>query len=250
MANQTQGKKKRSAGQIIIDIVIILVVIALLAVAGAIAYHELFPNNEPLLRITSGGGTNWEELKKTNPQTVGWLKIDGTNIDTPVVQTTDNDYYLNYNFYNQVDERGTVVLDADFKWEPRSRNAVLYGHSVFNQNSGIHVMFDDLHNYADDPNFYAGHKIIHYNLTPERGGDADYEIFSILRVESWMDYRRPDFANEAEFMAYYDNIRSHSVIDTGVQVQPGDQIVTLSTCTEEVEFEDGRLAIVARRLTN
>ena len=88
-------KKKRSAVRVVGDIVIILSILALLGAAGWMLYKEFFPNNTPILKMQvinrEDNSIDWAALREGNPETVGWLSIEGTNIDTPVVQTTDND---------------------------------------------------------------------------------------------------------------------------------------------------------------
>lgn len=242
-------KKKKKVT--IVDVLVILLVIALLATAGYLLYKEFFPNNVPVLKmqVQTSDGIDWDKLRAINPDTVGWLKIDGTSVDTPVVQTSDNSRYLNESFDGGTDQRGTPFLDKDYVWSPRSRNSVVYGHSIFNVGGHIHVMFDDLHNYVEDSTFYAGHSIIEYDRPAELGGNGKWQIVAVFRVEADVDYRRPDFTSEAEFMAYYQNLIAKSEVNTGQTVSPGDEMLTLSTCTEEGIFADGRLAVIAKRIS-
>lgn len=245
----TQEKKQSKKKRIIIDVLIILVIIALLGTAGYLLYKEFFPNNELILKmqVTNGDDSiNWEALLAKNPDTVGWIKIDGTAIDMPVVQTNNNDTYLYKSFDGNSDGKGTPFLDKDFKWDPRGRNSVIYGHSMFN--SDISIMFDDLHKYVEDSEFIQKHGAIIYNRPPDKGGDGVFAIFSVLIVEADADYRRLTFESEAEFLNYYAVWKAASVVETNVDVATGDEILTLSTCINGSTLEDGRLAVLAKRV--
>lgn len=249
---KAKKKQKRSGKRIVMDLIVTLIVLALLGTAAYLLYQEFFPNNVPVLKLQTqtDDSFSWDKLRAINSDTIGWLRIDDTTIDTPVVQTTDNDKYLKTAFDGSSDERGTPFLDKDYHWtEPKSQNSVIYGHSVFNASSGIKVMFDDLHNYVTDPNYYSSHATIEYDRPPELGGNGKWQIFAVIEVEATVDYRQPDFADEESFVAYYQKLQEASLIKTDVQVNPGDEILTLSTCTEESIFQDGRLAVIAKRVS-
>ncbi|MEG0376967.1 MAG: class B sortase, partial [Eubacterium sp.] len=230
----------------------ILFVIAMvfLLIAGVLLYQMFFPNNTPVLKMQAvnkeDNSIKWDVLREINPDIVGWLSIEGTNIDTPVVQTTDNDKYLYTAFDGSSDERGTPFLDKDYTFDGQSRNSVIYGHSTMR--SRVHVMFDDLLVYVDDPSFINEHKIIKYNRPPELGGDSRWEIFSILVQESDFDYRQMIFENDEQFINYYASIKENSRVQTNVDIQPGDEILTLSTCIFNVGLNDGRLAVIAKKI--
>lgn len=246
-------KKKRTAIQRLGDVVILLIIIALLGTAAYLLYQEFFPNNTPVLKMqvmeNKEDGTvaiDWNALKAMNSDTVGWLSIEGTNIDTPIVQTTDNDRYLYTAFDGSSDERGVPFLDKDYQWGV-SKNAVIYGHSTMR--SGVHVMFDDLMSYADDPSYADTYGKIVLKRPPELGGDATYQIFAILIQEADYDYRQMNFADDQSFTDYYTRIQNDSIYhNPGITVAPGDEILTLSTCIFNVGLNDGRLAVIGKRI--
>jgi sortase B len=243
-------KKPRTVGRVVGDIVVTIIVIALLGTAAYLLYKEFFPNNTPILKMqvtnTADKSIDWAALRAKNPETVGWLTIDGTNIDTPVVQTTDNNKYLHTDFSGNYDERGVPFLDMDYKWNPRSRNSVIYGHSTMR--SGVKVLFDDLLNYVKDPSFIQKHGAITYDRPPEMGGNGTWAIFGVLLVEANVDYRSPDFASEDAFVAYYQQLKAASQVQTDVTVNAGDEVLTLSTCIFNTGLNDGRLVILAKRV--
>ena len=115
--------------------------------------------------------------------------------------------------------------------------------------SGVHVMFDDLLYYYKDPNFMTEHNKIVYRRPPELGGDGVWEIFAVLVVEQDYDYRQLEFADDESFLSYYQNIKNQSIVASNVSVRPGDEILTLSTCIFNVGLNDGRLAVIARRVS-
>lgn len=243
-------QKKRTKKDILIDVILIIIIVALLAAAGVLLYRTLYPNNTPMIKkevVQKDQSINWNALKAKNPDTVGWLTIEGTNIDTPIVQTTDNDYYLNIGFDGEYDECGVPFLDCDYQWDQQCRNSVIYGHST--QSTYIDYMFDALLNYHDDPEFLYKNTKIEYKRPEEQGGDGVFEIFAVLTVEADYDYRKMSFADDDEFVEYYRRIKEDSwVCRDDIAVSPGDEILTLSTCNRHAGLEDGRTAVIAKRV--
>jgi len=179
---------------------------------------------------------DFEGLKALNPETVGWVSIDGTPLDYPVVQTDNNDYYLSHNFEKNPAIEGTVFLDAvcDSK---KSRNDILYGHYMRDES-----MFGVLWQYQDKA-FLKEHNLIQY----DRPGDpGEWEIFSVYTTEADYDYRQPEFANDNDFMIYMNRVKDRSIYDTGVVLKPTDSVLTLSTCI--YTFDNARFVVHARKI--
>ncbi len=243
-------EKKRSKLQIAGEFALILIALVLLGTGLWMLYNELFPNNTPLLKweiMNKDGTIDWDLLRSKNEDVVGWLKIEGTNIDTPIVQADNNDIYLYTNFKGEYDERGVPFLDMAYQWDPRSTNSLIYGHSTMR--SGVPVMFDELLKYVDDLEFVKNHNLIEYRRPPELGGDGIYKIFAIIIVESDEDYRQLDFYSSDEFLMYYSRIRSMSIVSCpDVDLEPGDEIITLSTCIFNTGLKDGRLVVIGKRI--
>ena len=189
---------------------------------------------------------DFEALKAQNADTVGWLKIDGTTIDYPVVQAADNEKYLSTTFEGQENPLwGAIFLDCayDPDHNPKPQNSVLYGHS----NLGKPSPFGDLFNYKDQA-FYEDHKTITYSRPEDQ--DAQFEIFSVFLTESDRDYRRPDFADSADYLNYFSRIQAISLYPTQVTLNSESEMLTLSTCDFEVDgISDPRLVVVAQRVT-
>lgn len=184
------------------------------------------------------------ELQKENPEIIGWLEIEGTNISYPVCQTTDNDYYLKHNYKKEENQLGAIFLDKDVDLNKPSSNFLIYGHR---SKSGI--MFEDLIKYSKE-DFYREHTIIRFTTTEE---DATYEIISIFysRVyykdekDVFRYYYFVDAQNEKEFNDYIENCKKASIYDIETTATYGEQLLTLSTC--EYSRENGRFAVVAKK---
>lgn len=187
----------------------------------------------------------YKNLYKTNKNLIGWLKIDDTNIDYPVMQTVNNEYYLDHNTKQEKDKNGTLFLDKDCSITKTSTNYIIYGHHM---KSG--KMFGDLDNYKDE-DFYQEHKTITFDTIYEEG---TYEVMYVFLSKIYYEeevvfkyYQFIDANSEQEFNSYMEEMAKMSLYDTGVTAQYGDQLLTLSTC--DYEREDGRFVVVAKRIS-
>lgn len=239
MRSQRPPKKKKKKGWIST-----LLIIALLVTAAVISYRALFPNNELVIKAKTKNvdhTINWEKLLAENPDTVGWLHLPKTQLDTPVVQTKDNDYYLNHNFKKQYDYHGTPFLDCDYKWGI-SKNSVIYGHSIFRD--GFTSQFDVIHKFVGNQAYYNKHKTIYYDRPEEKGGYGRWRIFAVIRVNPAYNYRQLEFNDEADFQQFIEGIEDKNTISSDDHPQYGDELLVLSTCEQHVN----RVALVAYRL--
>lgn len=194
--------------------------------------------------LTQPNLINWDELLAINPETVGWITVPGTHIDYPVVQTSDNDYYLHHNFEGEYSGYGTPFLDTTFDWErfPIAQNSVLYGH---NSTWGNQIGFEGLEDYGSI-DYYKEHPVIYYTTVEDGNIPVPYEVVAAVKVENTYDYRRPDFKDQIDFIEYYNRILGDKVYDTGKVIYQNDQLVTLSSCIYDVK--NGRIAVIARRI--
>lgn len=171
-----------------------------------------------------------------NPEVVGWLKVNDTNVDYPVVQANDNDYYLKHNLYNEEDKNGWIFMDYRNGNYELDTNTIIFGHNMYY--SGI--MFGTLTNaykktwYTKEENLTISFDTIYES--------NEYEIFSIYKIPKTTDYLKTYFANDDEFVEFIDLIKDRSIEDFGIEVVPGDKILTLSTCSNYAE----RLVIHAK----
>lgn len=235
---QKPFKKKRKKG-----VLSTILVIALIAAALFISYRALFPNNELIIKTQAKkkNEINWEKLLAMNPDTVGWLHLPKTQLDTPVVQTKDNSFYLNHNFKKKYDYHGTPFLDAHYKWGI-SKNSVIYGHSIFRD--GFTSQFDVIHKFVDNQQYYDKHKTIYYDRPGDKGGNGKWRIFAIIRVDPEYNYRQLEFTDEADFNHFIEGIEDKNTISSDDHPKYGDEILTLSTCEQHVR----RIALMAYRV--
>ena len=186
-----------------------------------------------------------EKLQKVNSDIIGWVEIVGTNINYPVLQGTDNDFYMNHNYEKEESVYGAIFLDNAYDWNVKSNNLLLYGH---NMQDGS--MFHDLLNYADKE-YYEDHPIIRFT-TPEE--DVNYEIIAAFRSRVYYKseqnvFRYYYFVNpkdQEEYEEFVKNAKEASIYDTGNTAEYGDDLITLSTCSYHTE--DGRFAVVAKKV--
>ena len=185
-----------------------------------------------------------QKLQEENSDIVGWLEIEGTSINYPVLQGTDNEYYMTHNYKKQKSKNGSIFLTKDYDWSIPSSNFLIYGHNL---NNG--TMFQELLKYAKEE-FYKEHSIIRFTTNKE---DAEYEIISVFKSRVYYKteknvFRYYFFVNaksEAEYNEFVQNAKKASLYDIDKTAQFGDQLITLSTCSYHIE--DGRFAVVGRK---
>ena len=179
-----------------------------------------------------------------NQKLVGWVKIDGTKIDYPVMQTSNNDYYLDHNFDQEEDKNGSIFLDKECSIWPRSQNLLIYGH---NMKSG--KMFGTLKSYKDKA-FFDKHPQIQFDTIYEKGiYDVMYVFSEVVHEETEVTFKYYQFinANSAdEYNSYMKDMSEMSLYDTGVTSVYGDALITLSTCDYTQGAE--RFVIVAKKV--
>ena len=174
-----------------------------------------------------------------NPDFVAWLRIPGTNVDYPVVQTDNPDYYLNHTFSGKSSVVGTLFSLADADYAAPGRNIAIYGHHL--RSSG-EKMFTSLMRYKN-PDFYEDNKTV---MLDSLYRHREYTIFAVMnmKVGDW-ELSRTTFSGDAAFMAFVNRAKSESLYDTGVEVGADDHILTLITCDRSYAGKEGRLVILA-----
>ena len=186
-----------------------------------------------------------EELQKENKDIVGWLEIAGTNINYPVLQGKDNDYYLNHNYRYEKISSGSIFLDKDYDFSKPSTNLLIYGHR---NKQGL--MFEDLINYKNE-DYYKEHKEIRFT-TPTQ--DLTFEVIAAFNSRVYYKHETNVFRyyyfvnanNRKVYEDYINNSKQASLYDTGKTAVYGERLLTLSTC--DYSQENGRFAIVAKQM--
>ena len=174
-----------------------------------------------------------------NPDFIAWLRIPGTNVDYPVVQTDDPDDYLTHTFSGKQSVVGTLFSLADADYKAPGRNIAIYGHHL--RSSG-EKMFTSLMRYKN-PEFYEDNQTI---VLDSLYRHSEYAIFAVVNMKAgdW-EPSRTTFSGDAAFMAFVNRAKSESLYDTGVEVGADDHILTLITCDRSYAGKEGRLVILA-----
>ncbi|QJD87036.1 class B sortase [Cohnella herbarum] len=177
------------------------------------------------------------DLVKLNEDIVGWVKIDETRIDYPVVQAEDNDFYLSNDVNRKSNVAGSIFMDYRNKVGEANRNTILYGHDMKNK-----TMFAGLIDYESRWNF-ENKALIEFDTIY---GDAKWVIFSAYTTDSSFDYIKTEFGSDEEFQVFLDTVQAKSLHASDVKVTAKDTILTLSTCSSA--YEDARFVVHAVRL--
>lgn len=202
------------------------------------------------------GSKNWAGLQKINKEIVGWIKIDNTEIDFPVLfhkeDNQDSEFYLYRNYKKEPSDFGSIFVDYRCTKGTDSRQVILHGHNMSSDGS----MFTTLLDYTrkdgwtqGNIKYYQSAPIISFD-TPK--GDQDYLIFAIMKInvsntnEAIFNYLMGEFESDAQYMNFIYNIKERSYINVNVPINENDRLLTLSTCS--YEQENTRTVVVARQI--
>jgi len=197
----------------------------------------------------AGDGTlrQFEALRRANSDCVGWLSIPGAGVNLPVMLESTNSYYLTHDAQGKRSRFGALFLDSDNEVVRgrQSRNLSVFGHNTKNGS-----MFGQLHRYRD-LSFYRQHAVFQFDTLYIRRQWVVFAVF-ITNANPVQDYgarfewREQSSAAPENIAAFAAALKQRSILDTGVDVQPGDYLLSLTTCTYEIK--DGRLVVFARAL--
>ena len=185
----------------------------------------------------------YKALYEMNSDLVGWMHLEDTKIDYPVMQTpTVNEYYLHKNFEKEYSVHGCYFVSGFCDVFAPSDNVTVYGH---NMRDGS--MMAPLHKY-EKKEFFDTHQEITFNTLKER---HKYQVFAIFKTsaneaQGFAYQRFIDAADQADFDQFVQTCKDLSLYDTGITPQYGDKLITLSTCDYTVS--NGRLVVVASRI--
>lgn len=179
---------------------------------------------------------DFSKLKKENPDTVGWLFVNNTNINYPFVQTTNNTYYLDKAFNKTKNAAGWLFADYRSDLTNFKKNTVIYGHGRVDQ-----VMFGSLEKTLEKSWYTNPENQIIKLSTPSK--NTLWQIVSIYTVEAEAYYLTHNFENDASYLKFLKTITSRSIYDFGVEVSTDDKILTLSTC---LNYNGERIVVHAK----
>lgn len=187
----------------------------------------------------------YESLYNINKRLIGWVKIADIDIDYPVMQTVDNEYYLDHDFGQNYDKNGCIFMDKDCDVIDRSTNLIIYGHHM---KSG--AMFGQLDKYADE-SFYQEHQTFQFDTIYEKG---TYQVAYAFQAQvlaedeiAFKYYQFIDVNSEAEFNSNIAAMAEMSLYNTGITPVYGDELVTLSTC-DRSQGAEGRFVVVGVKI--
>ena len=215
-------------------VIINLAMVAILVFASSKIFSRFVELNKAEQTISNLKSCNKsEELKSINEDYRFWLTIEGTQIDYPVVQSEDNDFYLNKDFNKEESVSGMPFLDFRNDYL-NDKNTIIYAHNMKNGS-----MFGELDKFKDE-NFYNENN----QITIEVNGEINtYEVFSAYVEEDTVDYLKVEFS-EDEYEDYINNAIEKSMHQSDIEVNVEDKIITLSTCS--YEFENARFVVHAK----
>ncbi|MPW24268.1 class B sortase [Alkalibaculum sp. M08DMB] len=197
--------------------------------------QELYRTEEGNNQDKNGIHVKFKPFLELNSDVVGWVKIQDTKIDYPVLQGKDNEYYLSRNITKETARAGSIFMDYRNEKDGEDRNTILYGHHMKDGS-----MFKALMGYKEK-DFFIKHPGIEFDTLKK---NWKWEIFSVYITDTKFDYIRTDFATEKEYEGFLKEIKERSLYDTGVKVMKEDKILTLSTCT--YEFDNARFTVHAK----
>lgn len=256
-----EPKKKRKKGKAdIFYNVAILVCLAVFLVSGGLllkryfddrrsesefaALESLIVSDAPAADGEETNSAKFAALRDQNSDFIGWISIEDTKLDFPVMYAPNNkDFYLRHDFNKEYSVYGVPYLDekTTLGANDQSENLVIYGH---NMKTG--TIFGCLTGYKE-ASYYRQHPYVQFDTVY---GDGTYEVFAAFSIDVAADtsfvYNQYVDMDEETYNAYVEEVISRSDVDTGIRPVYGEQLLTLSTC--EYSSDNGRYVVVARRV--
>lgn len=284
MAGRNQGNKNTSSFGLVRWI---LILICAIVFCGSAAHLLLYAkdkiDSEKEFSKIRESARDLSKLYAQNSDLIGWIQIEDTKIDYPVMQTPDDpEFYLHMDFNKEPSVSGTPFLDSSSVVLPRKAGAessdaesaadgsstdgsaadgeeylldVTWNWLIYGHNMKFGTMFHDLQEY-DSKDFWEDHSTFTFDVYNPETGETDngtYEIFAVSRSEikaedsdAFKYYQYAGYSDEDTFREYVDGVKAESSYDTGITPEFGEQLVTLSTCAYHTD--EGRMYIVGRRV--
>ena len=186
----------------------------------------------------------YEEIYNQNPDTVGWIKLEGTKLNYPVMQTPDDpNYYLYRDFDKKDSKRGSIYAWGDADINKPSDNITIFGHNMADGS-----MFASLGAYTSK-HAWENNPLLTFDTLDEY---HTYKIFAVFKTsanvgQGFSYHKFVDAANEEEFNEFVSTCKDLAFYDTGITPVYGDKLICLSTC--EYTLDNGRLVVAAVRIT-
>lgn len=204
----------------------------------------------------SASTRNWAGLQKVNKEIVGWIKIDKTKVDYPVLwhkgDNQESQYYIYRNYKKEYSDFGSIFVDYRCTEGPLGRHVVLHGHNMGSDDS----MFGSLLKYAYKDGWTQGNTE-HYKSAPIISFDTptaegEWIIFGVMKInvsnenKTIFNYMQTEFESDSQYMNFIYNIKARSYLSVDIPINEDDRLLTLSTCS--YERENMRTVVVARKI--
>ncbi|MGN0973773.1 MAG: class B sortase [Bacilli bacterium] len=168
---------------------------------------------------------DFNELNKKNSDTIGWVKVQGTNINYPVVQTSNNEYYLDHSYDKTKNEAGWVFADYRNDFNNFDKNTVIYAHGRLDT-----TMFGSLKNILDSSWYDNKNNHVVKFSTPNE--NTLWQVFSVYTIKAESYYITTKFSSDKNFKDFINTLKSRSKVQFSAEVNEKDKILTLSTCKD------------------
>lgn len=169
---------------------------------------------------------DFAKLKQKNSDAIAWIKVNGTDIDFPVVKGTDNSYYLTHNFDKEKNKAGWIFADYRNKFDGTDKNIIIYGHNMKNGS-----MFASLKDVIKEE-WYNNENNKYIALITENE-NCKYQVFSVYQTETEEYYLQTNISNFEEFV---EKIKGRSKKNFNMDIKETDSILTLSTCADNTKY--------------
>lgn len=182
-------------------------------------------NNTNTQNATSYINVNLNYYIQKNPETVGWIQVNGTNINYPIVKHSDNDYYLEHDFYKRKTNIGWIYADYRNNFQSFDSNTIIYGHNLINR-----TMFGSVP-YLLQKNWFKD-EYKQYIKISTKTTNTIWQIFSVYKIEPTTDYLQTNFNSTENYQEFLNTLKNRSVHQFNIELNDKDKIITLSTCDD------------------
>ena len=171
---------------------------------------------------------NFDDLKNQNDSTIGWIQVNGTNINYPFVQTTDNDYYLSHSFNKKYNSAGWVFMDYRNNKYDFDKNTILYAHGRLDN-----TMFGSLKKIIT--NGWLDNTDNHIIKLSTELENTLWQVFSVYKIPTTSDYLKISFDSNDDFLEFANTLKSRSIYNFNTSMNENDKILTLSSCYDDTD---------------
>lgn len=201
---------------------------------GSTDNTEISDNSE----ISDNNKVDFDELKAINPSCFAWIIVNGTNISYPIVQYTNNEYYLSHSFDNSYNSSGWIYADYRNTCDGYDKNLILYGH-----NRADKSMFSSLKNILDNSWYNNSENLTIDFYTPS--GLEQYSVFSVYSIKVETYYLTTSFLSDKVYGSFLNELKNRSIHNFNVNLTSSDKILTLSTCSNNSAY---RIVLHAKKV--